>query len=90
MSVKVCAHTPLNSVPVSCRASIDTYAPAVFSLIDKYFQPDMVCGTLLHMCPTQQRGTQMARLQAAHRQGVAWDLLERLQELLQWPAKAWA
>jgi len=42
--------TMISSLLPPCRSAVDVYAPAVFQLLGKYFQPDTVCNAV-GICP---------------------------------------
>jgi len=47
-----------------CRSAVDVYSPAVFEMVDKYFQPDAIC-TELRIC-TAKSAVTMVTLSSAH------------------------
>lgn len=72
-----------------CRAMIDKYSPVAFSLVDKYLQPETVCGSLLHLCPIREQ--RQAALLPAKRLGYPYiqQVLDRLHRMWQGRSNSW-
>ncbi|GAX79881.1 hypothetical protein CEUSTIGMA_g7321.t1 [Chlamydomonas eustigma] len=56
-----------------CRSAVDEYSPAVFELVDKYFQPDAIC-TELRICPAKSAVAMLRHASASEQHGFFWNL----------------